>query len=215
MRKQTEMRRGRLSVMIAVLGISLPWPSAALAKDPGDSVFSGLQVHVVNLKFDQPWSEIEPILKANKQSEVYIPARLEINCIPAGHPGCVTMDSVGVRHKGNSTFSQNRAKNPFRFSFDEYGIEQRWDGLKGFTLNNAWSDPSHMNEKIHLDFAREAGIPGPRANYAWLSINDTLYAFYSLVELADKAFDQHGDVPELKTELGLLAEALEERPLAA
>jgi spore coat protein CotH len=190
MRKQPEMRRGRLAVVIAVLGGSLSWPLAALAKNPGDSVFSGLQVHVVNVKFDRSWSEIEPILKANKQNEVYIPARLEINCIPAGHPGCVTMDSVGVRHKGNSTFSQSRAKNPFRFSFDEYGIEQRWDGLKGFTLNNAWSDPSHMNEKINLDFAREAGVAGPRANFAWLYINDTLFSFYSLVELGDKTLLQ-------------------------
>ena len=149
-------------------------------------MFAGLQVHVVNLKFDRPWSEVEPILKANKQDEIYIPASVEINCIPAGHPGCVIMDSVGVRHKGNSTFSRNRSKNPFRFSFDEYGIDQRWDGLTGFALDNAWSDPSHMNEKIHLDFAREAGIAAPRANFASLYINDTLYAFYSLVELADK-----------------------------
>lgn len=180
------LRCSRLASAIAVLGAILSRPSAAFAKVPGDSVFTGLQVHVVNVKFDRPWSGIEPILKANKQAEIYISASLEINCIPAGHPGCVTMDSVGVRHKGNSSFSQNRAKNPFRFSFDEYGIEQRWDGLKGFTLNNAWADPSHMNEKINLDFAREAGISAPRANYAWLYINDTLYAFYSLVELADK-----------------------------
>jgi hypothetical protein len=180
------MRRALLPVVIAMLGGALFPPSAASAQAPGDSVFSGLQVHVFNLKFDRPWGEIEPVLKANKQGETYIPARLEINCIPAGHPGCVTMDSVGVRHKGNSTFSQNRSKNPFRISFDEYGIDQRWDGLKGFTLNNAWFDPSHMNEKIHLDFARKAGIAGPRANFAWLYINDTLYSFYSLVELADK-----------------------------
>lgn len=179
-------RCGFLPAAIGLLGITLASPPPAAAQDPGDSVFSGLQVHVVNLKFDRPWSEVEPVLKANKQAEIYIPARVEINCIPAGHPGCVAMDSVGVRHKGNSTFSQNRAKNPFRFSFDEYGIDQRWDGLKGFTLNNAWSDPSHMNEKIHLDFARKAGITAPRANFAWLYINDTLFSFYSMVELADK-----------------------------
>jgi CotH kinase protein/Lamin Tail Domain len=193
MQKQPKMRRRHRFIANALLGIallaaSLAWPFGASAQqqEPGDSVFSGLQVHVVNVKFDKPWSEIEPILKANKQNEIYIPASLEINCIPAGHPGCVKMDSVGVRHKGNSTFNQNRAKNPFRFSFDEYGIDQRWDGLKGFTLNNAWSDPSHMNEKIHLDFAHKAGIAGPRANFAWLYINDTLFSFYSLVELADK-----------------------------
>ena len=186
MRKPPGTRHGGLPAVIALLGAALSPPPAAAAQDPGDSVFTGLQVHVVNVKFDRPWSEVEPILKENKQAEIYIPARLEINCIPAGHPGCVAMDSVGVRHKGNSTFSQRRAKNPFRFSFDEYGIDQRWDGLKGFTLNNAWSDPSHMNEKIHLDYARKAGITAPRANFAWLYINDTLYAFYSLVELADK-----------------------------
>lgn len=200
MRKQPETRPGRLPAFLMLLGASLILPSFAPAQEPGDSVFSGLQVHVVNVKFDQPWSVVEPILKANKQNEVYIPAKVEINCIPAGHPGCVKMDSVGVRHKGNSTFNQSRAKNPFRFSFDEYGLDQRWDGLKGFTLHNAWNDPAHMNEKIHLDFARKAGVAGPRANFAWLYINDTIFSFYSLVELADKRFlqsrfgDKDGDL---------------------
>lgn len=45
-----------------------------------------------------------------------------------------------------------------------------------------------MREKIHLDFCRDAGISAPRANYAWLTINDSLFGLYSLVEHVDKRF---------------------------
>jgi hypothetical protein len=140
----------------------------------GDSVLSGIQIHKINLVFPQawngspgdtaPWTSVRNTMRTNKESEIYIPAKLEINCdATRANPGCVLMDSVGVRYKGNSTFSTSREKNPFRISFDEYGIDQKWNGIQGFILNNANLDPSHMAEKIHMDFAvARAGMPGPR-----------------------------------------------------
>jgi len=160
-------------------------PAAAA---PGDSVFSGLKVHTINMVFARPWSEVEPILKANKEAEVYLPADLEINCLPPDTAGCLRLDSVGVRFKGNSTYSATRQKNPFRVSFDEYGIDQRWDGLKGFVLNNGWNDASFIRERLHHEIGYNAGVPISRTNYVWLYVNGERFSFYHMLELVDKRF---------------------------
>jgi spore coat protein CotH len=181
----------------AFAAIVLAASPAHAQNNPGDSVLSGIQIHKINIVFPllwngtpgdtAPWTTRRNTMRTNKEPEIYIPAKLEINCdATRANPGCVLMDSVGVRYKGNSTFSTSREKNPFRFSFDEYGIDQRWNGMKGFILNNANMDPSHMAEKIHMDFAVErAGMPGPRFAYANVYVNGFPYSFYLLGELAD------------------------------
>lgn len=37
-------------------------------------------------------------------------------------------------------------------------------------------------------FCKDAGIIAPRANFAKVSLNDTAFAFYSLIEHVDKTF---------------------------
>ena len=181
--------------VLALVGVFTQ--SAPAQSNPGDSVLSGIQIHKVNIVFPQlwngapgdtaSWTSVRATLLTNKQPGISIPAKLEINCdATKTNPGCVVMDSVGVRYKGNSTFRTSQKKNPFRISFDEYGIDQRWNGTKGFILNNAKMDPSHMAEKIHMDFAVErAGMPGPRFAYADVYVNGFPYSFYLLGELAD------------------------------
>jgi hypothetical protein len=161
--------------------------AAANAQNPGDDIFAGIQVHTVNLRFAQPqyWDSLTTYY--NEGKERYIVAQAVLDG--------VVYDSIGVRLKGNSSYSHPNNKKSFRLSFDEYKDGQRWDGLKGVHLNNCWGDPTFMREKIHLDFCRAAGIAAPRANYARLFINDTLFAFYSLVEHVDKRFlgSRYGD----------------------
>src|SRR5690606_33796482 len=185
-------------LLVAVLA-SLGATAAQAQNNPGDSVFAGISVHTVNFIFrkdwnGQPndtvaWSTIHQQLINKKSSETYIPARLEINCDASATQvltGCIRMDSVGVRYKGESTFTSGGSKRPFRISFDEYGIDQRWNGVKGFTLNNGWSDPSLAAEKVHMDFAVErAGMAGPRMAYAQVKVNGNPHSFYMMGELAD------------------------------
>jgi spore coat protein H len=152
--------------------------SGLFAQDPGDSVFAGIQIHTVNIHFLQStyWDSLTIYYDAGL--EQYIPATVII--------GTDTLDSVGVRFKGHSSMTHPNNKKPFRLSIDEYLSDQRWDGLKGVHLNNAWGDPSFMREKLHLDFCNDAGIPAPRGNFARLYLNDTLWGLYSLVEHVDK-----------------------------
>lgn len=150
------------------------------AQNAGDNVFAGLQVHTINLQFTQPnyWDSL--VIYYNQGNEQYMVAAVTVNG--------VLIDSVGVRLKGNSSYSHPNNKKPFRLSFDEYREDQRWDGLKGIHLNNCWGDPTFIREKLHLDFCRDAGVKAPRANYANLYLNGQLWGFYSMVEHVDKRF---------------------------
>ena len=148
--------------------------------NPGGIVFSGNQVHQINLQlyYANYWDSLT--IYYNQGNGKYIPAAATING--------VVYDSVGVRFKGNSSFSHPNNKKPFKISLDEFKSGQRWDGLKNFVLNNCFSDPTFIREKLYLDFCRDAGIPAPRANLARISVNGALFAFYSLVEQVDKVF---------------------------
>ncbi len=162
------------------IGFLLICSNLAFGQHPGDAVFAGIQVHTVNLRFPQAdyWQRLQ--FYYDQGDEQYIPAQAVIDN--------VTYDSIGVRLKGNSSYLHPNNKKSFRLAFDEYVDSLRWDELKSVHINNMWGDPSFMREKIHLDFCRDAGIVAPRANYVRLLINDTLFAFYSLVEHVDKTF---------------------------
>jgi spore coat protein CotH len=135
-------------------------------------------VHQINLQFyfANYWDSLT--IYYNQGNGRYIPAAATING--------VVYDSVGVRFKGNSSYNHPNNKKPFKISLDEFKSGQRLDGMKNFVLNNCYADPTFMREKMHLDFCKDAGIPAPRANFANLSVNGSLFAFYSMVEQVDK-----------------------------
>ena len=146
----------------------------------GDTIFSNLQVHTVAIEFAEPayWDSL--VLHYNQGAGQYMAARVTVDGVP--------YDSVGVRFKGNASYNHPNLKKPFRLSFDEYRSAQRLDGLKSVHLNNCWEDPTFIREKLHLDYCREAGIPGPRGNFAELTLNGQPWGLYSLVEHVDKTF---------------------------
>lgn len=146
----------------------------------GDSLFSGIQVHNINILFTQPnyWDSL--IFYYNQGLEHYMSATVIANGI--------TFSNVGVRLKGNSSFTAPNNKKAFRLSFNEFVSGQRWNGLKSVHLNNFWNDPTFIREKLHLDYCKNEGIVAPRCNYTRLYINDTLFSFYSLVEHVNSNF---------------------------
>jgi hypothetical protein len=168
-------RRVLLGTMLVLL-LAVP-PRAWSA---GEAIFDSDQVFTVDIAFPQPafWDSLTAYYAAG--NEQYMAATVTVNG--------VAFDSVGVRLKGNASYSHPNDKKPFRLSFDEYRGDQRWDGLKGVHLNNCWEDPTFLREKLHLDLLRDAGIPAPRANFAALSLNGEPWGFYSLVEHVDKTF---------------------------
>jgi hypothetical protein len=148
-------------------------------QNAGDNVFSGIKIHTIKLTFNEPsyWDSLTYYY--NQGLEQYIAAKAEIDG--------VTFDSIGVRFKGHSSYTHPNNKKPLKLAFDEY-VNLKWDGMKAVHLNNCWEDPTFIREKLHLDYCNAVGINAPRGNFAQLYINDTLFAFYSLVENVDKTF---------------------------
>ena len=100
-------------------------------------------------------------------------------------------DSVGVRYKGFSSVSINTIKNPFNIKLDYIDNNQSHEGFTKIKLSNVIKDPSFLREVLSYEIARDY-MPSPRANYANLYVNDTLWGLYVNVEaINDKFTNKH------------------------
>lgn len=104
----------------------------------------------------------------------------------------VVYDSVGVRHKGNSSYYNVRktgsSKLPFNVKVDYVKKKQCLPG--GYTslkLSNVFRDPSFLREVLAYEIANKY-MPSPRANYVRLYVNDQLLGLYNSTESVDEKF---------------------------
>lgn len=93
---------------------------------------------------------------------------------------------VGVKYKGNSTYSANQTKNPFHIELDTYQ-EQDYNGYTDIKLSNVAKDPSFLREVLSYDILRQY-MEAPDANYANVYVNGTLLGLYSNSESVSKSF---------------------------
>lgn len=104
----------------------------------------------------------------------------------------VTLDSVAIRTKGGSSLSSVARSSSDRYSFkvdiNEYVSGQKFFGLKKFTLQNSFNDPSYMREVIAYNLLAEMGVPTPQHAYVNLYINGDLFGLYLMVEAIDGEF---------------------------
>lgn len=170
-----------------LLGQSLP-PAMQLSPDgrmilTGKSAPTGLYdsaaVRNIYLYFTQPnyWS----LLTGNYQTHTDLPARMVVDD--------VTYDSVGVRFKGQTSYSQtqNSQKKSFNISTDYIHEDQRLMGYKTLNLNNCFQDPSFLREVFYLHQSRNH-IPVAKANFVQLHINDQPWGLYPNIQQLNKDF---------------------------
>lgn len=95
-------------------------------------------------------------------------------------------DSVGVKYKGNSTYSANQAKNPFHIELDTYKdhIYQEYTDIK---LSNVAKDPSFLREVLSYQILRQY-MDAPLSNFANVFVNGDLIGLYSNSESISKKF---------------------------
>lgn len=95
-------------------------------------------------------------------------------------------DSVGVKYKGNSTYSANQAKNPFHIELDTYKdhIYQEYTDIK---LSNVAKDPSFLREVLSYQILRQY-MDAPLSNFANVYVNGDLIGLYSNSESISKKF---------------------------
>lgn len=122
----------------------------------------------------------------NPLAEQYVPADFwfEGELVP----------DVAVRPKGNSSLRQAASSRSPRFSlkvdFNLFNRARNFRGLKKVNLNNGWSDPTFIRERLGYELFAQMGIPTPRSSFVDLWINDTHLGVYTMVEQIDKTFLQ-------------------------
>jgi hypothetical protein len=160
-----------------------------VAQNPGDTTFQSSIIHDINITFTQPnWWDSLMYYKMHADSFNLGTQSMMANITIDGK----TIDSIGVKLKGNSSFGYPGQKKPIKLEFNEYVSGKKYDGMKTLNLNNNTLDPTMLREKLALDFLNKKGLAAPRCTYARVSYNGQYVGLYKLVEQVDKIFlDTH------------------------
>jgi hypothetical protein len=97
-----------------------------------------------------------------------------------------SMDSVGVKYKGNSSFNSLRTKNPLTISLDEFK-DNKYKTYKTLKLSNCYQDPSMIREVLAYNILAKY-MYCPQANFAQVYVNGAYYGVYSNIENINKQF---------------------------
>lgn len=166
---------------LVLTAILLPGVTSNLwaQSDSTDLLFAAHPVRHYSIVFhDSAWRTL--LQSFWEKDSGYLPARFT--------DGNIVLDSVGVRYKGNSSFTLagNNPKKPLKIKFNEFR-NQTYYGIKTLNFSNGIGDPTLLREKIGYDIARKLG-PAPRANFATISLDSQSVGLYTQVEQADKTF---------------------------
>jgi spore coat protein CotH len=94
--------------------------------------------------------------------------------------------NVGIRSRGNTT--RNGIKPGLRVDINRYLSQQEFLGLKAFALDNAYSDPSVLRERLTMKMFARLGLPAPREAHVRLFVNGSFAGVYVLIESIDRTF---------------------------
>ncbi len=143
-------------------------------------------VHEISITFENSdWYDVLYESHANDSDDPYFAADVTIDG--------VTMENVGIRFKGNSSFTGTGIKKSLKIDFDEFDEDNdslTYLGLKKLNLNNNYNDPTMLREKLLYDFASNFVEGSSRAVHTNVTINGELYGIYTAVEQVDKTYVQ-------------------------
>jgi len=150
---------------------------------PPSSVFDTDAVHEIRLTFFQSdwWQQLVSNHDKNPDDVPYMSAAMVW--------GDTTFASIGVRLKGNSSYSgATTNKKPFHLKLNSFVKGQKIGGVASFSLSNAWNDPSFVREKPYYEMAAASGLRTPRSNFAALYVNDQYWGLYVMTEVVNGDF---------------------------
>lgn len=145
----------------------------------GQDLYDINTVTNIELTFEESnWDQIMDQNYSNGNSD-----RLLASCLVNG----VAYDSVGVKYKGNSTYSSSNDKNPLNIKLDYTIGSQDYDGFYTLKLSNGDKDPSFVREVLSYEITRKY-MHAPLSNYAKVYINGDYYGLFSSSESINKKF---------------------------
>ncbi|MFN0200190.1 MAG: CotH kinase family protein, partial [Bacteroidia bacterium] len=143
-----------------------------------DGLYDAAQVRTIELTF--PQTNYWTLLTQNYQSKTDLPATMIVDG--------VTYDSVGVRFKGQTSYSQvSGQKKSFNISLDYVNNKQDIDGYQTLNLNNCFQDASFMREFYYNTNAKRHN-PAAKVAYTWLKINGQDWGLYPSIQQLNKDY---------------------------
>jgi hypothetical protein len=170
---------GKMMKRITLCMLTMPALLAVLANNSyAQSFYDVNTIQTIAITFKQSnWDYMLDTAKAG--SDGYIMAQsVTVNG--------VRYDSVGVKYKGNSTYSPGQVKNPFHIELDTYK-DQDYQGYTDIKLSNAAKDPSFIREVLSYAILRRY-MDAPLSNYANVYVNGALLGLYANCESIGKKF---------------------------
>jgi spore coat protein CotH len=147
-------------------------------QDNHNDIYNEDKVEEIRLYFSQAdyWAK----MTQNYNAKIDIPVRLVYKGI--------SYDSVGIRFKGQTSYSRNNTqKKSFNISMDSWKEDQELLGYKTLNLNNAFEDNSYMREVMYNHFIRKY-THSAKGNFIRLYINDEDWGIYSNIQQLNKTF---------------------------
>lgn len=138
--------------------------------------YDSATIRTINLDF--PQSNYWSLLTANYQTHTDLLAKMTVDG--------VVYDSVGVRFKGQTSYSMNNTeKKSFNISMDYLRDNQDIMGYQTLNLNNAFQDASFLREVFYQHQIRRH-IPTAKSNFVQLYINGQNWGIYPNVQQLNK-----------------------------
>lgn len=123
------------------------------------------------------------LLTNYKSSRTNISADLTVN-------GKLTLKNVGVRFRGNTSYSYNRRRSqklPFNIDTDAFVPGQKLWGYSNLNLSNAYKDATFVREVVAYELMRKH-VPALKAGWVRLIINNENWGVYVNIEQPGKGF---------------------------
>ena len=129
----------------------------------GQTFYDENTIQDIRIVFSQ--TNWDALLDAAEPTDAYVQATsITIN-------GTV-INNVGVKYKGNSTYSASQVKNPFHIELDTYK-DHIYQGYTDIKLSNIAKDPSFVREVLSYSILRKY-MHAPLSNYANVYVNGSL-----------------------------------------
>ncbi|MDQ3099895.1 MAG: CotH kinase family protein, partial [Bacteroidota bacterium] len=137
-------------------------------------------IRTIDLYFTQ--SNLWTLLTQNYTPQIDLAATMSVDGI--------TYDSVGVRFKGQTSYSMlppGSQKRSFNITMDHAIEDQNVMGYETLNLNNAFQDASFLREVVFLDLIRDH-VPAAKGNFVHLNINDEDWGLYPNIQQLNSQF---------------------------
>ncbi len=146
------------------------------------NLFDKNKIATIDIKVDETqWKNM-----LDSAQENYISCDVTING--------TTIESAGIRPKGNSSLTtvarSNSDRYSFKFEFDHFIEGQNYMGLDKMVINNVQSDASYMKDYLSYDLMTFMGVKTPLFAYTNVTVNGKTWGFYIAVEALEESFAQ-------------------------